>query len=99
MRDAVRDVVPSVAEMIALSSSDTRVVFKMNVAEVAAAGITTVAGTFTFRLVVEIRIVKPPDGAGPSKVTEPVAAFPPRTACGWIVNRVSVGAGVTIRED
>ena len=83
------------AEMLAFTTDATAVVVAVNVAEVAPAGMTTVAGT-TALDDPEVKLtVSPPVGAGPSSVTVPVLFVPPVTVAGDKLSPVNT-PGLTV---
>jgi len=89
--------------MVTAVEAETALVATVNVALVAPAATTTLAGTrATVVLLLESATCAPPAGAGPLNITVPVDEFPPTTLVGFNVNEVSVGAGgaagVTVRE-
>jgi hypothetical protein len=78
--------------------SDTRVVVTVKVAELAPASTVTVAGTVAEAGSLLLRETTiPPSGAGPLRVTVPVAVLPPVTEFGSSVKPVSDG-GLTVTE-
>src|SRR5258707_5748802 len=89
--------------MVTVVDVTTGLVVRVNVALVAPAATTTLAGTrATVVLLLESATCAPPAGAGPLNITVPVDEFPPTTLVGFNVNEVSVGAGgaagATVRE-
>ncbi len=81
--------------------SKTRRVVIVNVVVVAPAAIVTLEGMLAARGLLFVReMVAPPAGAGPVKVTVPVALFPPRTDEGLIVKvaRLAVTTGVMVSD-
>jgi hypothetical protein len=83
--------VPSVPVSIADVRLETPVVVTVNVAELAPAAITTVAGTVAQETLEERWIVAPPVGAGPLSVTVPVEDVPPTTDVGATFTLTIVG--------
>jgi hypothetical protein len=63
------DALPAVAVSFTDWAVDTAAASALNVAVVAVAGITTIAGTFTFVLLLARDTVTPPFGADPDKLT------------------------------
>jgi hypothetical protein len=89
-------IVPSVPEITALVFVETGEVVMENVAEVAPAGIVTLAGV-TALVELELRVTgRPPVGAAVKIVTVPVEEVPPITVAGLRVTPVSTG-GLIVR--
>ena len=78
----------------------TAVVVTVNAALVLPALTLTVAGTVAEELLLDKETDTPPIGAGPLKVTVPVAVCPPRTEAGLTDSPASVTAGgLTVIEN
>lgn len=92
VRFAVADEAEPVALMAAMVLTPTATVVMLNVAEVAPAGIVTVAGTTTAGLSDVSGIGIPPAAAGLAMVTVPTEAAPPRTEVGLRASVVTAGA-------
>ena len=87
----------SVPVMVAATAEDTAEVETVKVADLAPAAIVTVAGTVAL-VALALRVtVAPPGGAGPFKVTVPVAPVPPITEDGR-TERPDKPADVTVSE-
>lgn len=79
--------------MVALDDAATPLVVTLNVAAVAPAGTTTLAGTVAMALLLLVRVtVRPALGAGPFRVTVPTDAAPPWTVLGFKVRALAAGA-------
>jgi hypothetical protein len=84
---------PYVAEMVAVAVVATGLLVTVNVADVAFAGIVTLAGTLAAAVLLLDRVTTAPlAGAGPLKVTAPIEEAPPMTAVGFRLNDVRVAA-------
>jgi hypothetical protein len=85
--------VPVFAEIEGVALLPTASDVIVNVPVVAPAGIVIDAGTVAAAVALELRsTVKPPVGAGPAMVTEPVEEVPPTTEVGLRVSAVTIGA-------
>jgi hypothetical protein len=83
---------PAVAEIVTDFAVVTAVVVAVNVAEVDPAAIVTKAGTVVEASLDARLTVKPPVGAAPVIVTDPVVEFPPVTVVGFRLNALRAGA-------
>ena len=83
-----------VAVNVTFVEDSTLFVLTTNLAEVCPAGTMTVAGTVAVELPLFNETVKPPTGAGESKVTTPVEVAPPLTVVGETANDNKVGGKI-----
>jgi hypothetical protein len=84
---AVGFVPPKLAETVEVVEEETAEVVIVNVALLAAAGITTLAGTCAAAVLLLVSVtVAPPAGAGPLSVTVPCELAPPTTTVGFSVS-------------
>jgi len=87
--------------MVTVSTKGQKVerVWMVKRALVAPAGTVTVLGTLARLELLRNCTTTPPAGAGPLRVTVPVAVLPPQTEVGLIVSdwSVTLGAGLTVR--
>ena len=93
VRVAVRVTPPYDAEMVADVDEVTTLVLIVNVALVAPAATVTLPGTVAAELSLDSVTCAPPAGAGPLRVTVPVAELPPMTIGGLTTRDSSVTAG------
>ena len=92
VRVAVRETPPAEAVIVTLVALETACVETVKFALVAPAGTVTVLGTVaTFVLLLLRFTTNPPDGAGPLRVTVPVAALPPTTLVGFRLRLLKLG--------
>lgn len=98
---ALRERPLSEAVTVALNCDETEVVLTVKFALVAPAGIVTLAGTLTVGALKLDKATVVGEEAAALKVTVPVAALPPATLAGFIVNPTIDGTlfagGVTVK--
>ena len=78
----------------------TAVVVTVNPPELAPAGMEMLAGTCADPLLLCSATTRPPVGAGPDKVTVPLAGLPPTTVLGdrfTLLTEVVTGTGLMVR--
>ena len=84
----VLEVAPNVAVKVTVEAAWTAEVLTTNVAELPPAGTVTELGTVAEERLEESEITVPPVGAGPVRLTVPIALKPPTTAVGFTLTPV-----------
>ena len=92
--NAVFELAPSAAEIVAVAFEPTLVVLTVNVADVLPAGIVRVAGTVASWELLPRVTTMPPVGAAPVRVTVPVDDLPPTTLEGLSVSVAMLGGDI-----